>query len=154
MFAFIYLIGKDALRYAVIAAAVLTYVEIGPGGEALGNLVATIVQVLLGIDWEALAVTVGEQLSELVGAVVDTLSDWFGEAGEYVSDHRAPWPIKAHRGGRARQLGNTEIALAMELQTERCSIKQIARGFSVSPDHLTKTLYRARHAGMVPTPAQ
>ena len=80
MFAFIYLIGKDAIRYAVIAAAVLTYVEIGPGGEALGALVATFVQVLLGIDWAALAATVGEQLSEVVSVVVDALRDWLGEA--------------------------------------------------------------------------
>ncbi len=59
------------------------------------------------------------------------------------------WP-QAGRVGRPRLLGNQEIALAMELQSERCTVKQIARGLGVSPDTLTHTLYRARLNGMRP----
>ncbi len=82
MLGFIYFIGRDIVRWSLITAGVLTYIELGPGGEALGNLVAMMVQTLMGIDWGNLAEQAFEQLSVLLDALVEALSSAAGRGNE------------------------------------------------------------------------
>jgi len=50
--------------------------------------------------------------------------------------------------GRRRQLGNAEIALAMELRSERVTWKLIAWGLGVSEETLTSRITKAKRDGM------
>ncbi len=54
------------LEWALVAAAVLVYVEIGPGGEALGSVVHTFKNLLLQVDWSSLTSTVMQEIEQLM----------------------------------------------------------------------------------------
>ena len=63
---------------------------------------------------------------------------------------RGPWAAHSVHLGPPRKLGNTEIALAMELRGEGVRTKWIAKGLDVDPHYLARTLSRARRYGMIP----
>ena len=49
--------GKIIIKFAewcLVSAIVLTYVEVGPGGEELGNIITVIKNTLVDIDWEVM----------------------------------------------------------------------------------------------------
>ena len=73
MLAIIFWIGVALLRWAFVAACVAAYVQVGPGGEALGNVVEAIKGVLLSIDWETLARSVSGELEKAARAIFDSV---------------------------------------------------------------------------------
>jgi len=72
MFVFAFLILKDVLKYVFVTAAMLTYIDLGPGGEALGSLVGTFEDLLRGIDWTSLANTVGIEFDNFMRGITGT----------------------------------------------------------------------------------
>jgi len=73
MLAITFWIGVSLLRWALVAACVTAYVEVGPGGEALGNVVDAIKGVLLSIDWATLWGSVSVELEKAARAIFDSV---------------------------------------------------------------------------------
>lgn len=46
-----WLIARNLFEWILVAAVVLTYTEIGPGGELLADAVTAIKERLLDVDW-------------------------------------------------------------------------------------------------------
>ncbi len=82
MLGFIYFIGRDIVPWSLITAGVLVHTELGPGGDALANLVAMMVHTLMGIDWGGLAEQAFEQLAVLLDALVEAISNAAGQGDE------------------------------------------------------------------------
>jgi hypothetical protein len=72
MLAIIFWIGLAFLRWSFVAACVLAYVEVGPGGEALGNVIEAFKGILLSIDWESLVRSVSIELEKVVKAFFES----------------------------------------------------------------------------------
>lgn len=72
MLAFAFIVLKDILKYILITALVLVYVDYGPGGESVGALVGTFKGVLTAIDWQPLVATVAEQGDNIMTGLLGT----------------------------------------------------------------------------------
>lgn len=72
---FVFVMLLKLLEWAAVAAAVLTYIEIGPGGDSLAAIVHAIRDVLLQIDWAALGGEIVEGLKALGASIVDSSSE-------------------------------------------------------------------------------
>ncbi len=71
MWAVIFFILKDVLKYTFATAIVLTYVDIGPGGESLGSMVDTFRGLLTVVDWESLGTSIGEDFDNFMHALIN-----------------------------------------------------------------------------------
>ena len=71
MFAFAFLIIKDVLKYTFVTAAILTYIEVGPGGEHVASLVNTFRDVLLAIDWSSIGASIAEECQKFLQALLE-----------------------------------------------------------------------------------
>ena len=58
------------IEWCIVAAAVLTYIEIGPGGEAIGDIVSTIKSTLITIQWGEVTQSVIGNLKQLFEGTV------------------------------------------------------------------------------------
>ncbi|MCX4029373.1 hypothetical protein H0A36_02940 [Endozoicomonas sp. SM1973] len=67
---FIWLLRKT-FEWTLVTAAVLTYAEIGPGGEAVAELINTFQEVLRNIDWQ----NIFQQLTSTVKTLMQSLSE-------------------------------------------------------------------------------
>lgn len=61
-------------RYLLITAAVLTYIEIGPGGEELWPIVQEAKEQLLQVDWGALYLKIKTHMANFLDAVAKWLA--------------------------------------------------------------------------------
>ena len=66
MFAFIFIVIWKILKYTFITAAVLTYVELAPNGDALKAIVTSIQSALMQVEWNTLIDTVVINLKALI----------------------------------------------------------------------------------------
>lgn len=78
MLSLLFFIGYKLLRWALVAACVLTYVEIGYGGESLGAIVNAIKSILLSIDWSTLLSEIWYHLDILLTEIFKQLGLIFG----------------------------------------------------------------------------
>ena len=63
------------LEWSLVSAAVLTYIEIGPGGDSLAAIVESIKLILLDIDWSSLAHNIAGHVQNLVSTLWESFSD-------------------------------------------------------------------------------
>ncbi len=61
------------LKWSVVTAAILAYVEIGPGGEALGEIVNVMKQAMLEVDWQSIASNITSQLKIVATNIVSPM---------------------------------------------------------------------------------
>lgn len=80
MLGFLVLIFYKVIRWALVTAAVLTYIEIGYGGESLGSIVSAIKQVLINIDWASLLNEIWLHIKELANVILDQVSKLVGDS--------------------------------------------------------------------------
>ncbi|WP_163833620.1 hypothetical protein [Spartinivicinus ruber] len=66
---FIWLLRKT-FEWTLVTAAVLTYAELGPGGEAVAELINTFQEILRNIDWQ----NIFQQLTDTVKTLMESLS--------------------------------------------------------------------------------
>ena len=69
-FVFFWLL-KKTFEWTLVTAAVLTYAEIGPGGEAVTELINTFQEILRSIDWQ----NIFQQLTDTVKTLFQSLSE-------------------------------------------------------------------------------
>lgn len=67
---FIWLLRKT-FEWTLVTAAVLTYAEVGPGGEAVAELINTFQDILRNIDWQ----NIFQQLTDTVKTLMQSLSE-------------------------------------------------------------------------------
>ncbi|WP_020211016.1 hypothetical protein [Gilvimarinus chinensis] len=72
---FIFMLVIKLLEWAAVAAAVLTYVEIGPGGESVGAIVDAFHNVMMQVDWSALGAEIIEATKTFVAALMDSTQE-------------------------------------------------------------------------------
>ena len=75
MLSFLLIIGFHVLRWAFIAAAVLTFIEVGVGGDALYSIVNIIKEVLLAIDWRSVVESLFGAFGDLFNDVQENLTN-------------------------------------------------------------------------------
>jgi len=63
------------LQWALIAALVSTYIEIGVGGDSLNAIVQSIKEVLINIQWAELIHSIVGHLQVLIGNVWDGIQN-------------------------------------------------------------------------------
>ena len=68
-------IGKKLCEWALIAAFVLAYVDSGPGGDALNDLVMYLKDLILNIDWADLSKVVFESIGDILSGLWDYATD-------------------------------------------------------------------------------
>lgn len=68
-------IGKKLCEWALIAALVLAYVDSGPGGDALNDLVLYLKGLILNIDWTELTKVVFESIGDILSGLWDYATD-------------------------------------------------------------------------------
>ena len=71
MSGFLFMAFFKVLEWSLVAAAVLTYIEIGYGGEALGALVESIKTVLMDIEWSSLMSDIWGHFKDLVTELIE-----------------------------------------------------------------------------------
>lgn len=65
MFSLLFSVAK----YIVVCAGVLVYVELGPGGEYVGNMVDAVKAALITVDWAGLWVDIKAALLGLLDSL-------------------------------------------------------------------------------------
>jgi len=75
MIGFIFPIIWKILEWALVSALVLTYIEIGPGGDSLNAIVLSIKDVLIDIQWAELAHNIGGHLQTLLTNLWDSFQN-------------------------------------------------------------------------------
>lgn len=75
MFALIFTVGWKILEWSLVAAAILTYIEIGPGGDSLQAIVISFRDILLDINWTALTDQIGGHLQTLINNLWDSFTN-------------------------------------------------------------------------------
>ena len=66
MFALIFTVAWKILEWSLVAAVILTYIEIGPGGDSLQAIVVSLKNILLEINWSLLIDQIGGHLQVLI----------------------------------------------------------------------------------------
>lgn len=82
MSSFLFMAFFKVLEWSLVAAAVLTYIEIGYGGEALGAIVESIKAVLMDIEWQSLASDIWAHFKDLVTEVMEQTDKTAGGSDE------------------------------------------------------------------------
>lgn len=78
MFSLLFVIVYKLLRWSLVAACVLTYVDIGYGGESLGAIVNAFKSILLSVDWSTLLSEIWYHLEVLLTELFKQLGLIFG----------------------------------------------------------------------------
>lgn len=85
MLAFMFPVIWKILEWSLVAAAVLTYVEIGPGGDSLGAIVNSLKDILIDIDWSSLGHSIGGHIQNLAGNLWESFfNGTFGQGTDEV----------------------------------------------------------------------
>lgn len=75
------------LEWAFVCAAVLTYIELGPGGDSIAAVVQSFKEILLDVDWSALSSKIGGHLQNFAGNLWDSFfNETFGNRNAEVSE--------------------------------------------------------------------
>lgn len=75
MLALFFTVGWHVVKWAFVAAAVLTYCELGPGGQALEAIVDSMVAVMRDVAWSELVADVMGHVQTLLVAAFEALQD-------------------------------------------------------------------------------
>jgi len=75
MLGFIFPIVWKILEWALVSALVLTYIDIGPGGDSLNAIVLSIKEVLIDIQWAELAHNIGGHVQNLLTHLWDSFQN-------------------------------------------------------------------------------
>ena len=75
MYSFILIIVWQILKYSLITAAVLTYIDLAPNGDVVKSIVLSMKDALMQIDWVTLIDSIVESIKSLIASLWDIAND-------------------------------------------------------------------------------
>lgn len=74
MFSFIFIVIWKILKYSLITAAVLTYIDLAPNGDLVKSIVFSLKSSLLEIDWVTLINSIAVSIKSLIAGLWESLN--------------------------------------------------------------------------------